>query len=150
MSERTRTRRIQRIRARAKRAALLQRCSYCKHLYGKVFEEKTFRAQKCCPWCWAKFTGDRRIYCQCKSMNWAVCPEHPCSCGKGFMARPYHDKTCVHHLPYEYNAPETMYCRHCDLWTKTQRESTCHWDCWLDRPAFCQRCERLKTSCTCS
>jgi len=36
--------------------------------------------------------------CMCNTMMWAYCSKHPCTCGLGCTARPYHAPSCYHHL----------------------------------------------------
>lgn len=43
-------------------------------------------------------SSEREDQCVCNSLMWAHCPLHPCTCGAGYMARPYHKPHCYHYL----------------------------------------------------
>ena len=149
-SSKTLKRRILRIKARIAKREQFHQCSYCSRFYDELEKEtKTFQKKKCCSWCWAKLTGDRRIHCLCNSLYWPVCSEHPCTCGKGSFPRPYHEEKCVHHLPRTERFPEKTYCAHCDIWTTSKEQSERHYDCGLNNTKFCEKCEKILGRCRC-
>lgn len=143
-------RHAQRKRSRARRRSQYHQCGYCSRLYAYISDDtKIFRSKKVCKQCWARFTGDTSVFCGCKSMNWAHCSEHPCTCGKYYQPRPYHLKGCVHHLPHITSFPDKGYCIPCMKEYNSKEEAEMHYDCAAYSVKFCGKCERVVSKCFC-